>query len=974
MILMAVLFSPSAARASMFPPPKSVASKIRIDGRGFVINGKRVFVVSGSLHYPRIPRSMWADRMEKMKRAGFNCISTYIFWNYEEPREGQFNFHGRHNIVAFVKLAQKMGFYVMLRIGPYDDAEWDSGGYPVWLRFIPGLSVRSGDAPFLDAIRQYYNKLLPMLVPLQVTHGGPIIMMQLDNEDQQGWGAVLPNHYYKFFYHECIKRGVDVPMFFSGQHHGPDPAGKRPFNHADAKTPWFTSEMWSGWFSQYGEWPVGSHRRMVMMRAPWDVIADGGAGYNIYMTIGGSNFSHWNDHSTQASYDFGAPVGQGGDLRPSYYNYKQANYFGRSFQSVLADSKDVTPEYEKFAPNAKIAARESSAGTIVFLRNFTRRPRTVIAQIGGKILLPANRTIPVILSYKLNSEFKISALCGRVLGYFRQKPGVITLIMYGDPGSTGLVRIQTANTKNAKASRGWISIRPGEFSKNIKFTSGSPHVYQITGDGHQFRLVVMSNALAHDTWIIKKHRLRYIVWGPQFIGHAHLLKGELTMNIERPMLNHVAGIPLGLLSPGRPPTEKNVEFPRFSIPVAPPLGRWYWRADDQPAATQFNDSSWLASSNPRQIGADSYPGPYEWYRSHMTVPKTGNYVLNLSGVRSEAEIFIDGRMRSIGGSGFHFLHLTKGRKTLAVFTINRGRSKLWPYIGPLHDIDQMGLFGPVYLKCEQIQSRLISAWRVKRVVLSIADVVADVLSNERGSKGWRTFKNGDLLPSVERGYWWLRASTGGITADSLRFALPALPSGVMFFVDGHQLTMNRNPDGTFHTVMRIGWHRGDRKNRIDMIIPVKKAAAVFTGRVRMFAKDNVPAFGRTGRITPWKMHGGIGPINPKTGWKSGAVATGVPTFYKNSFVISTPAAGLHLVLRVAMTGMGGGYVWINGHNLGRYPDRIMPAGLYIPSAWLHSGRNSMIIFDERGHAPAQVHLALYANACRQRMKVVISVP
>ena len=141
------------ALASMFVPPKSVASKIRIDGKGFVIHGKRVFVVSGSLHYPRVPRAMWADRMEKMKRAGFNCLSTYLFWNYQEPREGQFNFHGRHNIVAFVKLAQKMGFYVILRIGPWDCAEWDSGGYPVWLRFVPGLSVRHGDAPYLAACR-----------------------------------------------------------------------------------------------------------------------------------------------------------------------------------------------------------------------------------------------------------------------------------------------------------------------------------------------------------------------------------------------------------------------------------------------------------------------------------------------------------------------------------------------------------------------------------------------------------------------------------------------------------------------------------------------------------------------------------------------------------------------------------------------------------------------------------------------------
>jgi beta-galactosidase len=154
---------------------------------------------------------------------------------------------------------------------------------------------------------------------------------------------------------------------------------------------------------------------------------------------------------------------------------------------------------------------------------------------------------------------------------------------------------------------------------------------------------------------------------------------------------------------------------------------------------------------------------------------------------------------------------------------------------------------------------------------------------------------------------------------------------------------------------------------------MKKAAAAFTGRVRMFAKDNVPAFGRTGRITPWKMHGGIGPIDPKTGWKAGSVATGVPTFYQSRFVINSLPAGLHRVLRVATTGMGGGYVWINGHNLGRYPDHVMPLGLYIPSAWLHNGRNSIIIFDEQGHSPSQVRLTVYANACRQRLTVALPI-
>ncbi|EQD31640.1 Glycoside hydrolase, family 35, partial [mine drainage metagenome] len=103
----------------MFPPTAAVKPYFNFDGKGFIIRGKRVFIASGSLHYQRVPRALWKSRLLKMKRAGFNCVQTYIFWSYQEPREGQFNFKGRHNLGAFLKLVHSMGFYAILRIGPY---------------------------------------------------------------------------------------------------------------------------------------------------------------------------------------------------------------------------------------------------------------------------------------------------------------------------------------------------------------------------------------------------------------------------------------------------------------------------------------------------------------------------------------------------------------------------------------------------------------------------------------------------------------------------------------------------------------------------------------------------------------------------------------------------------------------------------------------------------------------------------------
>lgn len=114
----------------MFPPAAAAKRFIDFDGRGFLVNGKRTFLTSGSLHYARVPRELWRDRLLRMKRAGFNTVQTYVFWNFHEPREGTWDFSGSRDLDAFLKLVKQMGMYATVRVGPYICAEWDSGGFP----------------------------------------------------------------------------------------------------------------------------------------------------------------------------------------------------------------------------------------------------------------------------------------------------------------------------------------------------------------------------------------------------------------------------------------------------------------------------------------------------------------------------------------------------------------------------------------------------------------------------------------------------------------------------------------------------------------------------------------------------------------------------------------------------------------------------------------------------------------------------
>ena len=134
---------------NMFPSAPAAKPSIDFDGRGFLIHGQRTFVAAGDLHYSRVPRALWRDRLLRIKRAGYNTIQTYTFWNYHETREGHYDFSGDKDLNAYLQLIHSLGMYAIVRIGPFVNAEWDSGGWPVWLRFKPGLVVRDDNAPFL---------------------------------------------------------------------------------------------------------------------------------------------------------------------------------------------------------------------------------------------------------------------------------------------------------------------------------------------------------------------------------------------------------------------------------------------------------------------------------------------------------------------------------------------------------------------------------------------------------------------------------------------------------------------------------------------------------------------------------------------------------------------------------------------------------------------------------------------------------
>jgi beta-galactosidase len=244
---------------------------ITFDARSFIIRGMKVFLTSGSIHYTRVPKELWRDRLMRARMAGFNTIITYVSWNAHEPEEGQFDFSGSKDLSAFLDLCKELRLYVIVRLGPYSCAEWDLGGFPAWLAVGKGVRLRTHDPEYLKYVDKWFEKLLPIVAGHQVHKGGCVIMVQLENEYKGGSGND-EDAYLAHLRKKALETGIEVPMFYSGLRHGHDPAGDEPWPRT-GNSPWFTTEFWAGWYNLFGELPQENVERYD--RATRKIIAFG---------------------------------------------------------------------------------------------------------------------------------------------------------------------------------------------------------------------------------------------------------------------------------------------------------------------------------------------------------------------------------------------------------------------------------------------------------------------------------------------------------------------------------------------------------------------------------------------------------------------------------------------------------------------------------------------------------------------------
>jgi len=317
---------------------------LRVNGDHFELDGKPFQIISGAIHYARVPRAYWRDRLRKARAMGLNTVETYVFWNLHEPTPGQFNFSGQNDIAEFIREAQREGLFVILRPGPFVCAEWDFGGYPAWLLRDPKMAVRSSNPAFMAAATRWFHRLGQELAPLQSGNGGPIFAVQVENE----YGSFGSDHnYMEQIHHLLLESGFDRAMLYTADGADELENGSLPelpavinFGTGDAKTefaklakirpnaPRMCGEYWDGWFDHWGG--KHEHRDAATEADELKWMLQQGYSVNLYMFHGGTSFGWMNGANSNGSnyepdttsYDYDSPVGESGALQPKFFLFR----------------------------------------------------------------------------------------------------------------------------------------------------------------------------------------------------------------------------------------------------------------------------------------------------------------------------------------------------------------------------------------------------------------------------------------------------------------------------------------------------------------------------------------------------------------------------------------------------------------------------------------------------------------------------
>jgi hypothetical protein len=664
--------------------------RITYNPHAFLINGQPTPLISGAVHYFRIPPELWPDRLRKAKQGGLTAIETYVAWNFHESEKGKFDFTAARDLNQFLTLCEAENLFVILRPGPYICAESNFGGFPAWLGQEPGVKFRTFNPVYLKFVDRWFDALFAVVAPHLLTRGGSILLVQAENE----FGHISQEDFeagQKYLYHlrdKIQSLGVDVPIITCdggmpgciqciNSHR---PAEQVPeFLKIQPNAPLFSTEFWSAWYDVWGEKHHTRDGRDLAFHT-LKFVADGAAGYNYYMYHGGTNFGYSTMYLQTTSYDFHAPISEAGGLTPKYFHLKQAADFLRTFSEILLTSAPEPAPDVLVQATLRTTRRESNGVRIIFLENPAAEAQTTPLQIGeknwGELTLPGHSILPIVLNFQLSAETRINGATLFIQQIFRGHDKRTYLLLSGAPGTSGQIELQ-----HHESCQTFIV----EFETDDFFLIKS---------FHEVTLIFAVEALANQNQLLNQNLM---LLGAEYVRHFAASGNEVHLEVA---VSHSSK--LRLLGAG---AEKNQFVAPPNLPALPKFSAW--RGHAETTASLPNSAGWRDLPEPVSMLALGNFDGYGWYRTQFDSPRGGRARLLFSDVADRILVWLNGTL--IGTSATppedrkgkfpaeFEVHLEKGENSLGVLADNLGLAKGDWQIGRPQHLEAKGLLGPVHV-------------------------------------------------------------------------------------------------------------------------------------------------------------------------------------------------------------------------------------------------------------------------------------
>ncbi|MFP4216665.1 MAG: beta-galactosidase [Planctomycetota bacterium] len=881
---------------------------VTYDSRSFLIDGSRVWLVSGSLHYFRVPHELWRDRLIKARRAGLNCISTYVPWNIHEPREGEWDFQGDRDIASFIKLAADVGLYVILRPGPYICAEWDFGGLPAWLTAKSGMHVRTPSAAYTHYYDKYLNNVLGPLAELQVPQGGNIILIQNENEYFQ---TTMPDRLnYLEFISQLIRRaGFEIPIITCNNATEPQvpdtidcvnswrdvPGRLKLLYELQPGAPMLVTEFWNGWFDCWG----GEHQTRDATETARKAMEILGCGtqYNYYMWHGGTNFGFYGArliaHSAAwqtTSYDYDAPLAEGGGLTEKYYRTRLvnllANYMGKYFATTeMADAGATAVN----TPGVLNAAGDEGRWAVVTNRGCEEIKTSLLSLSDARhveVTLEPLGAAAIPMDVPLTGKHTLNYTNCSPLGFFEEK----LLVLHAPSGWDATCSI------NGKPVT--LTVPAGEVPEIVE---------------HQGLVIAaIDSESAQRLWVTDEA----LVIGPDFIG-------ESMEDIVPP----TRGETFTLLDWAGNVSEKKYAAAKSKRPPAPRLGKWS-RVAACPEPVGDVDE-WTRMDRPRDVDRLGVHYGYCWYRVEFEQDRAKKRKLLFPELEDRAGVFLNGHFVGTWGRGEDAtrepisVSLKKGRNDLVLLADNLGRMCYGPKVG-----EQKGLFGHIWDAKEITRKR----FRMGTQETFSKRIVPRTMSH--------------LLEKLEQ----LPLSTAELDINlkklcPVHLSFDNLPNDIAVFCNDRLMG--------FYPAMKTNWADvslagglKQGKNTLKLLIWDRIDSKELSKAVKLYELHEPISGGAELSWRPWELPSGDEPRPDGV--------TDRPAWFSCRFKYAPSDRPLFLELG----GVKKGQLYLNGHDLGRFWTIGPQEAWYLPEPWLEE-ENELLLFEELGRFP---------QACKLRFR------